>query len=85
MRLAYLELMRPALPEALDTLAQEGATAIRVVPVFFGAGGHVKEDLPRLVQETLARHPQLQVRIDVPIGEQDSVLQAIAAAIHANR
>ena len=85
MRLAYLELMRPALPEALDALAQEGAIAIRVVPVFFGAGGHVKEDLPRLVQETLARHPQLRVRIDAPIGEQEGVLAAIAGAIRANR
>ena len=83
MRLAYLELMRPTLPEALDALAQEGATAIRVVPVFLGAGGHVKEDLPRLVQNTLARHPGLTVRIDTPIGEQDAVLQAIAAAIAA--
>ena len=85
MRLAYLELMRPALPEALDALAQEGATAIRVVPVFLGAGGHVKDDLPRLVQETLARHPQLRVQIDAPIGEQDAVLQAIAAAIREGR
>jgi sirohydrochlorin cobaltochelatase len=75
--------MRPALPEALDALAQEGMTAIRIVPVFFGAGGHVKEDLPRLVQEALARHPQLQVAIDAPIGEQDAVLRAIAAAIDA--
>ena len=85
MRLAYLELMRPALPEALDALAQEGVSTIRVVPVFFGAGGHVKEDLPRLVQETLARHPQLRVQIDTPIGEQDAVLQAIAAAIREGR
>jgi sirohydrochlorin cobaltochelatase len=82
-RLAYLELMRPALPEALAALAQDGTTTIRVVPVFLGAGGHVKEDLPRLVQETLARHPQLRVEIDAPIGEQDAVLRAIAAAIDA--
>jgi len=75
--------MRPALPEALDALAQEGTTTIRVVPVFFGAGGHVKEDLPRLVQETLVRHPRLRVEIDAPIGEQDAVLRAIAAAIDA--
>ncbi|HET7197452.1 MAG TPA: CbiX/SirB N-terminal domain-containing protein [Burkholderiales bacterium] len=80
-RLAYLELMRPALPEALDALAHEGASAIRVVPVFLGAGGHVKQDLPRLVQEARERHPRLRVEIDAPIGEQDAVLAAIAAAI----
>jgi sirohydrochlorin cobaltochelatase len=84
-RLAYLEVMRPALPEALDELARKGVTAIRVVPVFFGAGGHVKEDLPRLVREACERHPQLRVQTDPPIGEQQPVLEAIAEAICAHR
>lgn len=77
--------MRPALPEAIDALAHEGVTAIRVVPVFFAAGGHVKDDLPRLVQEARERHPQLRVEIDAPIGEQQGVLEAIAEAIRAHR
>jgi len=34
--LAYLESMQPALAEAIATLVQRGATAIRVVPVFLG-------------------------------------------------
>ena len=85
MRLAYLELMRPALPEALDELARERVTAVRVVPVFLGAGAHVKEDLPRLVAEARERHPGLQVVIDPPIGEQEAVLAALAAAIGAPR
>ena len=85
MRLAYLELMRPALPQALDELAREGLTAIRVVPVFLAAGSHVKEDLPRLVQEARERHPQLRVAIDPPIGEQPRIVEALAEAIHANR
>ena len=85
MRLAYLELMRPALAEALDELAREGVTAIRVVPVFFGAGGHVKQDLPRLVQEARRAHPSVEIQIDAPIGEQPRVLEAIADAIRADR
>jgi hypothetical protein len=36
-RLAYLELMAPTLDEAIDALAAQGATAIRVVPVFLAA------------------------------------------------
>jgi len=80
-RLAYLELMRPALGEALDELAREGATAIRVVPAFLGAGGHVTRDLPRLVREARTRHPQLRIAIDPPIGEQARVIEAIAEAL----
>ena len=85
MRLAYLELMRPALPDALDELAREGVTAVRIVPVFLGAGAHVREDLPRLVQEARERHPLLRVTIDPPIGEQLAVLEAIAEALREGR
>lgn len=79
--LAYLESMQPALADAIATLVQQGATSIRVVPVFLGAGGHVKEDLPRLVARARALHPRLAIRLEAPIGEQRAVIEAIAAAI----
>jgi sirohydrochlorin cobaltochelatase len=80
--LAYLEFMRPTLAEAIDALAGE-ANAIRVIPVFLGTGGHVKEDLPRLVQAARARHPSLEIRIDPTIGDQSAVIAAIAGVIAA--
>lgn len=83
--LAYLESMRPTLAEAIAALARDGATAVRIVPVFLAAGGHVKEDLPRLVREARAAHPSLRIEIDPPIGEQPAVLRAIAAAIREDR
>ena len=80
-RLAYLELMSPSLAEAVDALAAEGAKSIRVVPVFLGPGGHTKEDLPKLVAKVREQHPALEISLDAPIGEQASVIEAIAAAI----
>jgi len=77
-RLAYLEHMTPSLPDALAQLQAGGVRSVRVVPLFFGLGGHLKEDLPRLVAEA----PRgLDVRITPPIGEQDVVIDAIARAI----
>lgn len=73
--------MRPSLPEALAALAGEGASAIRIVPVFFGAGGHVKEDLPRLVESFARRHPACRVEIETAIGEREAVLESIAELI----
>jgi sirohydrochlorin cobaltochelatase len=84
-RLAYLELMRPTLGEALEALAREGATSIRVVPAFLGAGAHVTRDLPRLVQQARERHPQLRIAIDPPLGEQARVIEAIADALREDR
>jgi len=79
--LAYLELMRPPLDEAISALVKQGATSIRVVPVFLGQGGHVKEDLPRLVERARRSHPKIAITLEPPIGEQSAVIDAIAAAI----
>jgi sirohydrochlorin cobaltochelatase len=77
---AYLEAMPPTLEEAVAALARDGVDAIRVVPVFLGQGGHVKEDLPKLVASAQKKHG-VTVRLDPAIGEQASVIEAIAAAI----
>ena len=80
--LAYLE-HGPSLDEAVAALMEKGAHSIRVIPLFLGAGGHVKEDLPRLVAK--ARRPDLTLTVERPIGEQAAVIEAIAAAISAPR
>jgi sirohydrochlorin cobaltochelatase len=80
-RLAYLELMQPSLGDAIAALVREGAKSIRVVPVFLGQGGHTKHDLPKLVAAARARHPGIPIALEAPIGEQASVIEAIAAAI----
>jgi len=80
-RVAYLEFMQPSLDQAMAELVAAKVGAIRIVPVFFGMGAHVREDLPRLVA---AANPAVKVSIDPPIGEQGQVLEAIAAAIAAS-
>lgn len=82
--LAYLE-NGPSLDEVLAALVAKGAGSIRVVPLFLGQGGHVKEDLPRLVKTAAAAHQGVIVTLDKPIGEQPEVVEAIAAAIAAAR
>lgn len=80
-RLAYLELMSPSLGDAISALVADGAKSIRVVPVFLGQGGHTKQDLPKLAAAARERHAGAEITIEPPIGEQPSVIEAIAAAI----
>ena len=81
MRLAYLEKMTPTLDQAIASLEHEGVRSIRVVPLFLGAGGHVKDDLPRLVSAARAAHPGLKITLEDPIGERREVIVAIADAL----
>jgi sirohydrochlorin cobaltochelatase len=81
--LAYLEFMSPSLPEAAAELAAAGCTRIDVVPMFLGAGGHVRQDLPRMVGALRLAQPQLQFTLHPAVGEIDSVIAAMAAAAAA--
>lgn len=78
-RLAFLEIMDPDLDAAVDDLAAQGCTAIRVVPVFLGQGGHVREDLPAAVARVRERHPGIAIALRQAVGEDDRVLERIAA------
>ena len=79
--LAYLELMKPSLAECAAALYADGIRKIRVVPLFFGSGGHVREDLPALISKIKEAHRDVEITADAPIGEQQEVIVAIARAI----
>ena len=81
--LAYLELMAPTLEEAIDSLAAQGASAITVFPLFMAQGGHLKQDLPRILDAIRAGHPHLPIALESAIGEVPEILDAIAAWILA--
>ena len=73
--------MQPSLPDCTAALYADGVRSLRVVPVFLGAGGHLKEDLPKLVAEIRTRYEDLAIAVEPPIGEQPEVIAAIARAI----
>ncbi len=79
-RLAYLEFMAPTLLEAGRDLALAGCDRVEIVPLFLGAGGHVRKDLPDLQRELEAAHPLVQWRLRQAIGELEPVIAAMADA-----
>ncbi len=78
-RLAFLELMQPDLPTAVAQQVAAGAQRITVIPVFLGQGGHVRRDLPQLLEQLRQAHPQVTLATVPAVGEDEAVLQAIAA------
>ena len=78
--LAFLEFMEPSLLVAGQRLTELGCERVDVVPLFLGAGGHVRKDLPALLQDLSARHPLVQWHLRRAIGEADRVIDAMALA-----
>ncbi len=76
--LAFLELMSPDLPTAVAEQVAAGCAAITVVPVFFGQGGHVRRDLPALIDACRVAHPGVTIHCAIAAGEDDGVLDAVA-------
>lgn len=78
LRLAFLEFMTPDLATAGAELATAGCRQVQLLPLFLGSGGHVRKDLPRLLDELRLRHPATTFTLHPAIGEVPAVLQAMA-------
>lgn len=76
--LAFLELMQPALGECVARLVRDGHRQITIAPLFLAQGGHLKNDLPRLLRELAAGHPGTDIGVLAPIGEVSELLDAIS-------
>ncbi len=82
-RLAFLELMTPNLATACRGLIDDGCARIEITPLFLGAGGHVRRDLPLLLDALRTEHPAITFQLHAVVGEQQSVIDAMAAAAAA--
>ena len=76
--LAFLELMEPRLAEAVATLSGEGIDRITLVPLFLAQAGHLKEDLPSLLDDIRRQHPSVRIDVTAAIGDSESLTNAIA-------
>lgn len=76
--LAFLEFMTPRLPEAIAALAAAGARKVAVVPIFLAQGGHLKRDLPVLLDAARLAHPDCEIVLATAAGEAGPVVAAMA-------
>jgi sirohydrochlorin cobaltochelatase len=77
-QLAFLELMQPALADAVAGMAADGITRITLVPLFLAQGSHLKEDLPRLLDDVRRRYPSVTIDVTQAIGDSEVLTATIA-------
>jgi sirohydrochlorin cobaltochelatase len=83
--LAFLEFMTPDLASSGDRLAHEGCAEIEVLPLFLGSGGHVRRDLPALVERLRQRWPEVRWSLRAAVGESPALIEAMAAIAAARQ
>lgn len=77
-RCAFLELTSPDLPTSAGELVALGAKNITVLPMFLGVGKHAREDLPVLMGQLMAAHPEVIFRLQPAVGEQPRLVELLA-------
>ena len=76
--IAFLDYLQPDLAGAVRQLSAQGVTHVRVVPLFFGRGGHLRDDLPRQLEAAREAVPGVALEVTQAAGESDRVLEALA-------
>lgn len=77
-KLAFLEFQAPALADAITELVAAGHQRIRIAPLFMAQGGHLKNDVPKLLDGIRGSHPSLQLELLPAIGDVAELRGAIA-------
>lgn len=78
--LAFLEFMKPTLPECAAQLVGEGASKVVILPMFIARGGHLKNEAPEMLAMLRSTYPDVEFSMSGPIGENEIVIQAMATA-----
>ncbi len=75
--LCYLEMWSPSLPEAIHTAYTGGVRNFQITPLFWSRGRHLRDDVPRIVEELLKELPACAIVVDPPVGESEIVRAAV--------
>ena len=81
---AHMELAAPGFEQAIDALVRSGASEILVHLHFLGAGFHVRESIPKLIDAARDRHPGIEIATSDPLGEDPRLVDIVVERLDAH-
>ncbi len=72
----FLEFATPVIREGLDSLRRRGNELVLAVPGMLFAAGHVKNDVPSVLNTYERQHPEMEIRFARDLGLDDKLLRA---------
>lgn len=79
----FLELVEPSLPAALERLRQQGFRRVTALPALLMAAGHVKNDIPVILNAFQAAHPEMTIAFGADLGVHPNLLQVARERIES--
>ena len=79
----FLELAEPPLTAALETLWRQGFHRITALPAFLMAAGHIKNDIPVILNTFQAEHAGLEIALGADLGVHPKLLQVARERIES--
>lgn len=73
----FMECNEPTIPEAIATCVERGANEVVAVPYFLHTGKHVADDLPTLIEEAMARYPEVTFRMGDYLGRSERLTEIL--------
>ncbi|ART63637.1 sirohydrochlorin chelatase [Kushneria marisflavi] len=84
-RLAYMELCDPLLENVVAELHADGFNDIDILPLFFAAGRHLREDVPGQLDALRQTHPELSLTLLDPVGQHPSFADVVVSIVAENQ
>ncbi|HRZ23710.1 MAG TPA: sirohydrochlorin chelatase [Candidatus Contendobacter sp.] len=79
----FLELVEPDLPAALEQLRQQGFRRITALPALLLAAGHVKNDIPAILNAFQIEHPEMSITFGADLGVHPNLLHVARERIES--
>lgn len=83
--LSFLEFMQPSLDDVVANVVSArkdaGTLKFHIQPFFIAQGGHLRKELPEMLQALSLQYPQARFSLLPPLGEMPEVQTAMANAI----
>jgi len=75
---AYLDVVEPSIPQALEKLVTTMTHGtINVLPYFLFRAKHVKKDIPQILKTFHKDHPKIRLRLAKPLGTDPRLLDIL--------
>ncbi len=68
---AFMQFDGPTLPDVVEEAVRSGERTLRLLPLFMASAGHVDNDIRPLVTELARKHPEAELKLLKPVGEDD--------------